>query len=321
MSALLDVRGLEVEFQTPRGTLRAVRGVDLHVEPGEILAVVGESGSGKSVTQLAVMDLLAPNAQVRAQQMCFRGRELSQLSSRERRALCGKELSMIFQDPLSALHPQLSIARQMSEVLEVHLGLRAKAARRRCLQALTEVGIPAPHERLDAYPHELSGGMRQRVMIAMALLAQPSLLFADEPTTALDVTVQAQVLELLRSLVDQRGLAIVLVTHSLGVVAACADRVQVMYAGAVVERASTRELFARPQHPYTRALLASVPDPRPGGSRRLATIPGAPPDLAQAVQGCAFAPRCTQAQARCHAEAPAPALDNNVACHFPGGGA
>jgi oligopeptide/dipeptide ABC transporter ATP-binding protein len=314
---LLEVQGLEVEFVTARGRVRAVRGLDLSVRAGEILAVVGESGSGKSVAQLAVMGLLPPHAEVRAQRLRLDGRELGGLDARERRALCGRRMGMVFQDPLSALHPQLSIGRQLSEVLETHAGLARRAARERCLEALAEVGIPAPAERLHSYPHELSGGMRQRVMIAMALIARPGLLFADEPTTALDVTVQAQILELFERLCQSRGLAIVLVTHSLGVVARVADRVQVMYAGQALERGAVADVLSRPAHPYTRALLESIPDPA-HSLPRLRTIPGQPPDLLQPIQGCAFAPRCARRSERCELENPELTGDG-VACHHPEG--
>jgi oligopeptide/dipeptide ABC transporter ATP-binding protein len=328
---LLEVEGLEVEFRTPRGRVQAVRGLDLCVGAGEILAIVGESGSGKSVAQLAIMDLLPDSASVRARRMHWQGQELSSLSRARRRALCGRELAMVFQDPLSALHPQLTIGRQLSEVLEVHERLTRVQVRARCIAALAEVGIPSPEERLRAYPHEFSGGMRQRVMIAMALIASPRLLFADEPTTALDVTVQAQILELFRELCTRRGLAIVLVTHSLGVVARVADRVQVMYAGQALERGSAEEVLAAPAHPYTRALLRSVPDariegdahpdPAAGAPARLATIPGQPPDLAQPIRGCAFAPRCERASELCRREAPRFAPNPRAACHHPEGSA
>jgi oligopeptide/dipeptide ABC transporter ATP-binding protein len=324
---LLEIEGLDVEFSTPRGRVHAVRGLDLSVREGEILAIVGESGSGKSVAQLAIMDLLPDSASVRAHRMRWQDQELSSLSRARRRALCGRELAIVFQDPLSALHPQLSIGRQLCEVLEVHERMPRRQAHARCAAALAEVGISSPQERLRAYPHELSGGMRQRVMIAMALIASPRLLFADEPTTALDVTVQAQILELFRELCARRGLAIVLVTHSLGVVARVADRVQVMYAGQVLERGSAAEVLTAPAHPYTRALLRSVPDalgardakpdPAAGAAARLFTIPGQPPDLAQPISGCAFAPRCERASELCRRETPRFLPHPRASCHHP----
>jgi oligopeptide/dipeptide ABC transporter ATP-binding protein len=312
--SLLEVEELEVAFATPRGRLRAVNGLSFAVEAGETLAIVGESGSGKSVAQLALLDLLPPSAEVRSKRVSFDGRAL------DARALRGRELAIVFQDPLSALHPLLSVGEQLSEVLETHERLARGAARERAIAALAEVGIPAPAERFGAYPHELSGGMRQRVLIAMALLCRPRLVFADEPTTALDVTVQAQVLELLAGLRRSRGMALVLVTHSMGVVATAADRVLVMYAGAACECGPVARVFERPQHPYTRALLASVPDlERPLGAPA-APIPGAPPDPIALPQGCAFAPRCPRASARCSAETPRFDAQLGVACHHPGDG-
>jgi oligopeptide/dipeptide ABC transporter ATP-binding protein len=310
--SLLEVEELEVAFPAARGRVRAVNGLSFAVEAGETLAVVGESGSGKSVAQLALLGLLPRSAEVRSKRIAFGGKPL------DPRRLRGRELAIVFQDPLSALHPLLTVGEQLCEVLEVHEGLARRAARARAAAALAEVGIPAPAERLDAHPHELSGGMRQRVLIAMALLGKPRLLFADEPTTALDVTVQAQVLELLASLRRAHGMALVLVTHSLGVVASVADRVLVMYAGSACECAPLERLFLHPQHPYTRALLASVPDlARPLGTP-LAPIPGQPPDPAALPQGCAFAPRCPRASPRCLAEQPLFDARLGAACHHPG---
>jgi oligopeptide/dipeptide ABC transporter ATP-binding protein len=310
--SLLEVEELEVAFPSARGRVRAVNGLSFAVEAGETLAIVGESGSGKSVAQLALLGLLPPAAEVRSKRIVFDGKPL------DARKLRGRELGIVFQDPLSALHPLLTVAEQLCEVLEVHEGLSRRAARPRAQAALSEVGIPAPAERLDAYPHELSGGMRQRVLIAMALLGKPRLLFADEPTTALDVTVQAQVLELLAALRRARGMALVLVTHSMGVVASVADRVLVLYAGSVCECAPLERLFEHPQHPYTRALLSSVPDlARPLGTP-LAPIPGQPPDPAALPQGCAFAPRCPRASPRCLAEKPLFDAQLGAACHHPG---
>jgi peptide/nickel transport system ATP-binding protein len=310
--SLLEVEELDVAFPTPRGRVRAVNGLSFAVETGETLAVVGESGSGKSVAQLALLGLLPPSAEVRSKRIAFDGRAL------DPRALRGRELGIVFQDPLSALHPLLSVGEQLCEVLEVHEGLGRRAARARAAVALAEVGIPAPEERLRAFPHELSGGMRQRVLIAMALLGRPRLLFADEPTTALDVTVQAQVLALLDGLRRAHGLALVLVTHSMGVVASAADRVLVMYAGAVAESGAVEQVFERPQHPYTQALLRGLPDlGRPRGALP-APIPGSPPDPIALPPGCAFAPRCPRASERCLSETPRFAARIGAACHHPG---
>jgi oligopeptide/dipeptide ABC transporter ATP-binding protein len=311
---LFELEELEVAFPTARGRVCAVNGLSFGVEVGETLAIVGESGSGKSVAQLAVLGLLPGSAEVRARRIAFDGRELVP------RRLRGREIAIVFQDPLAALHPLLTIGEQLCEVLETHERLARREARPRAQAALAEVGIPSPAERLDAYPHELSGGMRQRVLIAMALLCRPRLVFADEPTTALDVTVQAQILELLASLRRSRGMALVLVTHSMGVVASVADRVLVMYAGAAVECGPVERVFERPQHPYTRALLASVPDlGRPRGAPP-APIPGAPPDPAALPEGCAFAPRCPRASPRCVAERPLFDRHSGAACHHPGDG-
>ena len=310
--SLLEVEELEVAFPTAHGRLRAVNGLSFTVEAGETLAIVGESGSGKSVAQLALLDLLPPSAEVRSKRIAFDGRTL------DARKLRGRELAIVFQDPLSALHPLLSVGEQLSEVLETHERIARSAARTRAIAALAEVGIPAPAERFGAYPHELSGGMRQRVLIAMALLCRPRLVFADEPTTALDVTVQAQVLELLAGLRRTRGMALVLVTHSMGVVATAADRVLVMYAGAACECGPVERVFERPQHPYTRALLASVPDLGKPLGAPAAPIPGSPPDPIALPQGCAFAPRCPRASPRCSAETPRFDARLGVACHHPG---
>jgi len=302
---VLDVDDLCVRFETHRGVVRAVDGVSLELHAGETLGLVGESGSGKSVTNLALLGLVPkPPAVVTARHARFLGRELLSMSARDLRAIRGKELAMIFQDPMTALNPLLSVGRQLTEVLEVHENATRAGARKRSLDALNEVGISDPEARLAAYPHEMSGGMRQRVMIAMALLCRPKVLVADEPTTALDVTIQAQILELLRDVQERHGTAIVLITHSLGVVAGTCDRVHVMYAGRLVETASTRDLFARPLHPYTRGLLASVPRLDGDPSARLASIPGSPPDLVRIGAACGFEPRCAFAHERCARERP-----------------
>ncbi len=307
MSApVLEVRDLSVRFETHQGTVRAVDRVSFSISREETLGLVGESGSGKSVTSLAVMGLVpSPPGVVEGGEVRFGGRDLLRLTDEELRRLRGAEIAMIFQDPMTSLNPLLTIGLQLSEVLEVHRGMTRREARRRAAAALGDVGIPEPEARLDSHPHELSGGMRQRVMIAMALLCDPKVLIADEPTTALDVTIQAQILELLADLQRRHGTAILLITHDLGVVAGRADRVHVMYAGRIVERADTRDLFARPAHPYTRGLLRSVPSVAAGERRPLASIEGQPPDLSALPPGCAFAPRCERARAACEAEPPA----------------
>ncbi|TDJ67128.1 MAG: ABC transporter ATP-binding protein [Planctomycetota bacterium] len=303
--ALLEVRNLRVRFEMYHGTVLAVNGVDITLEEGETLGLVGESGSGKSVTNLAFMGLLpTPPAVVAADAMHFEGRDLMRLSESELRAIRGNEISMIFQDPMTSLNPLLTIGRQLTEVLEVHKGMTRRAARKACAASLEDVGMPNPEARLDQYPHELSGGLRQRVMIAMALLCQPKILLADEPTTALDVTIQAQILELMKDIQAKTGMAILLVTHDLGVIAGMAERVNVMYAGRLVETASTGALFARPLHPYTRGLLSSVPTLDSDPDAELYTIPGQPPDLVDLPAGCAFHARCGFAVDRCRDELP-----------------
>jgi peptide/nickel transport system ATP-binding protein len=298
---LLSIRRLTTEFRTDRGAVRAVDDVSFDVPAGETLAVVGESGCGKSVTALSVLRLISdPPGRITGGQILFHGRDVLGLGARELEALRGGKIAMIFQEPMSSLNPVYTVGQQIVEALRLHRPLSRSAARARAVELLTLVGIPAPAERIDAYPHQLSGGMRQRVMIAMALACDPELLLADEPTTALDVTIQAQILDLLRRLQQERGMSVVLITHDLGVVAECAEHVVVMYAGRVVERARTRELFASPQHPYTRGLLGSVlavdaEGPRP---RRLPTIEGMVPDLARLGPGCRFAERCVERERR-----------------------
>jgi oligopeptide transport system ATP-binding protein len=304
---LLRVRGLRVLFDAPGGAARAVDGVDLDVGAGERVGIVGESGSGKSAMALAILGLLPrPPARTAAEILEFEGRDLARASASELRRLRGDRLSIVFQDPMTSLNPYLTVGDQVAEPLAVHRGLRARDARERAADLLARVGIAEPRRRLRAYPHQLSGGMRQRVMIAMAVACGPSLLFADEPTTALDVTVQAQVLDLLASMQEEKGMAVVLITHDMGVVARFCDRVAVFYAGRIVERAATLDLFREPAHPYTRALLRVVPraDRDPGGTGRLFAIPGRPPDLVAPIRGCSFAPRCDLAEARCGIEAP-----------------
>ena len=303
---LLDVQNLRVRFETHHGTVHAVDGVSFHLEEGETLGLVGESGSGKSVTNLALMGLIpSPPGVVEADAVRFGDRDLLALGDEELRALRGNEIAMIFQDPMTSLNPLLTIGRQLTEVLELHKGMSGRAAREACAKGLGDVGIPNPERRLKQYPHELSGGMRQRVMIAMALLCKPKILIADEPTTALDVTIQAQILELMKDLQDKTGTAIILVTHDLGVVAGMSDRVNVMYAGRLVETAPTGDLFSRPMHPYTKGLLSSVPTLDGDPDATLFSIPGQPPDLAALGAGCAFEPRCGLKAERCGREKPA----------------
>tara|TARA_R110002126_G_scaffold11114_25_gene50502 strand:- start:1152 stop:2141 length:990 start_codon:yes stop_codon:yes gene_type:complete len=303
--ALLDVRDLRVRFETHHGVVRAVDGVSFSLEEGETLGLVGESGSGKSVTNLALLGLIPnPPGVVESNGVMFEGHDLTKLSDRELRRIRGNQIAMIFQDPMTSLNPLLTVERQLTEVLELHKGMSRRDARKKAISALGDVGIPSPDQRVDQYPHELSGGMRQRVMIAMGLLCDPKVLLADEPTTALDVTIQAQILDLMRDLQHRHGTAIVLVTHDLGVVAGTTDRVNVMYAGRLVEQASTSSLFAAPQHPYTQGLIASVPRLDGDPNADLYSIDGSPPDLANLPVGCPFAPRCDQRQDRCTQESP-----------------
>jgi peptide/nickel transport system ATP-binding protein len=303
---LLSVRDLSLAFHTEEGKTTALRGVSLDVMPGRVLGVVGESGSGKSVTSLSVMRLLpTPPAEIESGEIRFGGRDLLRLRESEMRSLRGREIAMIFQEPMSSLNPVHRVGDQIAEAIRAHEGGARKQARERAVDLLRKVGIPDPAERARAYPHELSGGMRQRVMIAIALACGPKLLIADEPTTALDVTIQAQILDLLRSLREEMGMSIVLITHDLGVVADLADEIAVMYAGRVVEHAPVRELFERPRHPYTRGLLESLPSYHDNLSRaRLPTIPGVVPDLRELPEGCAFEPRCPWAERVCKDEDP-----------------
>jgi dipeptide transport system ATP-binding protein len=315
---LLDIENLSVDFPTIGGVMHAVDGVTIKVEEGEVLGIVGESGSGKSVTMLALMGLVAYPGQIRADRLAFAGKDLLSLSAGERRRLTGKDLAMIFQEPTTSLNPCFTIGFQLQETLRLHEGLDRASRRRRAIELLEQVGIPAPESRLRAFPHQLSGGMNQRVMIAMAIACNPRLLIADEPTTALDVTIQAQILDLLLTLQRERGMALILITHNMGVVAETAQRVSVMYAGQIVEERSAAALFAAPQHPYTAALLAALPE-RSTGETRLATIPGMVPGLHNRPTGCLFHPRCLYANARCRAVQPElrPWLDGKVRCHYP----
>jgi oligopeptide/dipeptide ABC transporter ATP-binding protein len=289
---LLDVRGLQTSFHTTDGVVRAVTGVDFHVNRGEILGLVGESGCGKSVTSLSIMRLIAPPGRIEAGEVLFDGRDLLKISASDMRKVRGESVSMIFQQPTSSLNPVYDVAMQLGEVLEVHRDMKRKEARDRSLELLKMVGIPDPQRRMKAFPHSLSGGMAQRVMIAMALACHPELLIADEPTTALDVTIQAQILDLMRGLQNDLGTAIILITHDLGVVAEMCDRVAVMYAGEIVEQATVSELFTNPQHPYTQGLIGSVPQ-LGRITDELVTIPGSVPNLVDLPPYCRFAPRCT----------------------------
>ena len=302
---LLDVRNLSTQFLTQGGIVRAVDDVSWDVKEGETVALVGESGCGKSVSALSIMRLVSqPAGQITAGQVMFKGRNLLTLPEEEMRRVRGREIAMIFQEPMTSLNPVLTIGRQLTEGLEIHLGKTPEQARVRACELLAMVGISDPERRLPQYPHQFSGGMRQRMMIAMALACEPSLVLADEPTTALDVTIQAQILELMRDLARRLGVAMLMITHSLGIVARYADRVNVMYAGRIIERGTAREIYANPRHPYTLGLLRSVPrldEPRKG---RLAPIDGQPPDLTRLPPGCSFVPRCVFRVDRCTAERP-----------------
>jgi dipeptide transport system ATP-binding protein len=317
MSTLLDVRGLSVTFATRSGPFKAVDDIDVVVEPDEVLAIVGESGSGKSVAMLAIMGLLPWVASVSAERMTFAGRDLMRLTPRQRRDLVGREIAMVFQEPMSSLNPCFTVGWQVGEALATHLKLDRRARRTRVIELLEQVGIPDAERRMSAFPHQLSGGMNQRVMIAMALACKPRLLIADEPTTALDVTIQAQILELLMQLRREYGMALVLITHDLGVVAEVADRVIVQYAGRQVETQRADSVFLQPHHPYTAALLAALPERAP--RQRLAAIPGVVPGQWDRRGGCVFAPRCTFANELCRTVEPAHAEASlgRALCHTP----
>ncbi|GCF07945.1 ABC transporter ATP-binding protein [Dictyobacter arantiisoli] len=302
---LLDVQDLQTYFKTRAGYVHAVDGVSFAVRSGEKVALVGESGCGKSVTALSIMRLVAqPPGEYAGGHILFAGEDLLAASERTMRSIRGGQIGIIFQDPLACLNPTMTVGKQIAEGLQLHLKLNATEARRRAITLLEQVGIPAPEQRFAAFPHQFSGGMRQRVMIAMALACRPRLLIADEPTTALDVTVQAQILELISSVCEEFGTSLILITHDLGVVAGIADRVVVMYAGKVVEEAPTDELFAHPRHPYTLGLLSSVPRLDEARRNELDTIDGSPPDLLHPPSGCPFMPRCTFARAACRTMPP-----------------
>ncbi len=318
--ALLSIRNLQTHFHTDDGIVKAVDGVSFDLAPGSILGIVGESGSGKSVTQLSIMGLVpCPPGRISGDGAIFKGRDLLGMRKSELRRIRGNEISMIFQDPMTSLNPILRISRQLTEGMEVHLGLSGKDALDRAVDLLSLVGMPSPRKRIHSYPHQFSGGMRQRVMIAMALACDPDLLIADEPTTALDVTIQAQILELLKKIQADRGMSCILITHDLGVVAGMCDHIVVMYAGRIVEKAATKPLFERPLHPYTFSLLKSIPRMDAAKKEKLFTIPGLPPNLINNPPGCNFAPRCPFAFDRCEREDPAlEEIDpgREIACWF-----
>jgi peptide/nickel transport system ATP-binding protein len=320
--ALLEVENLQTHFRTPDGVNRAVDGVSFQVEQGETLAIVGESGCGKSVTANSILRLIPEPPGRIAGAIRFQGIDLLKLSDRAMRAIRGNDISMIFQEPMTSLNPVLNVGRQLGETLRLHQGLDKRAAEARAVEMLALVGISEPRRRVREYPHQMSGGMRQRVMIAMALACNPKLLIADEPTTALDVTIQAQILELMADLKRKVGAAIVLITHDLGVVAEVAERVMVMYAGRKVEEAPVAQLFRSPRHPYTQGLLGAVPklgSSLTGTDTRLAEIPGQVPSLKQRIRGCVFATRCTLATEMCRQLTPAletKAPGHVAACHY-----
>ena len=320
---LLQVDGLQVRFFTHDGVVQAVNGVDISLPAGSTLGIVGESGCGKSVTSLAILRLIAkPTGRITAGSVRLNGKDLLDLSEEAMRAVRGRDVAMIFQDPMTSLNPVLTVGEQISEVLTTHFGLKTKQAMRRAVDLMRVVGIPAPELRVKDYPHQLSGGMRQRAMIAMAIACQPALLIADEPTTALDVTIQAQILDLMRDLVAEKQTALILITHDLGVVAGMCERTSVMYAGFIVEEGGTKELFARPRHPYTLGLLGSIPRVDDVQGQRLTPIPGLPPDLTGNIDHCPFAARCRNVQDRCWNENPALEATGDedghaVACWYP----
>ena len=314
--ALLEIKNLTVEFATAGGAFRAVDHVSLSVDSGEVLAVVGESGSGKSVAMLALMGLLPWTATVSADQMTFEGKDLLALNARQRRAIIGKDITMIFQEPMTSLNPCFTVGFQLTEAMKIHLPLDRAARRARAVELMQLVGIPAPEKRLSSFPHQMSGGMNQRVMIAIAIACNPKLLIADEPTTALDVTIQAQILDLLLNLQSEHGMGLVLITHDMGVVAETAQRVSVQYAGQKVEEQPVAKLFAAPRHPYTSALLAALPER--AASDHLPSIPGVVPGQFDRPPGCLFAPRCRFATGLCQTTPPVPGDDDasGALCHY-----
>jgi oligopeptide/dipeptide ABC transporter ATP-binding protein len=315
---LLGVRDLRTQLRRGRDVVTAVDGISFDIGPGETVGLVGESGCGKTMTGMSIMRLLPPHGRIASGSVHLAGRELTALGEREMRQTRGRDVAMVFQDPMTSLNPTMTIGRQIAEAVRLHRSVSTAQARERAVEVLGLVGMPQPEQRLDSYPHQLSGGMRQRVMIALALACEPKLLIADEPTTALDVTIQAQILELLQRLRDQLSMGVLLVTHDLGVIAGQADRVLVMYAGRIVESGPTHELFARPRHPYTEALLGAIPRLDQEQGEELRSIPGLPPDLAHPPAGCRFAPRCAFATDRCRTEDPALTGDTHTyACFHP----
>jgi peptide/nickel transport system ATP-binding protein len=322
MAPLLELEDLHTEIRMRSATVHALEGVSVSVEAGECLGIVGESGCGKTMTALSIMQLLPPGGHITGGRIVLNGQEISRLSDDQMRHVRGNEIGMIFQDPMTSLNPTMTIGDQISETVKLHRGADASTARERAIEVLGLVGMPRPAERVGNYPHQLSGGMRQRVMIAMALACEPKLLIADEPTTALDVTIQKQILELIDDLRKRLGMAVILVTHDLGVIAGRADRAAVMYAGRVVETTSTLRLFGNPRHPYTEALFGALPERAVEGATRLYNIPGMPPDLTQPPQGCKFAARCRYAQDSCRQDEPSLAGDepgHEYRCFFPVG--
>ena len=316
--ALVEIKNMSVDFGAEGKAFRAVDSVDHTIEEGEVVGIVGESGSGKSVTMLALMGLIAFPGRVTADRLHFAGVDLLSLSAAKRRRMTGKDVAMVFQEPMTSLNPCFTVEFQISETLKIHEGGSRRARRERTVELLDQVGIPAPASRLGAFPHQLSGGMNQRVMIAMALACNPRLLIADEPTTALDVTIQAQILDLLLSLQRDRNMALALITHDMGVIAETAERIVVMYAGQIVEKRSAKDLFSAPRHPYTAALLDALPE-RGIGRKRLPTIPGVVPGQYDRPSGCLFNPRCRFATDRCRSEQP-PLVEHRgdaVRCHYP----
>ncbi len=317
--SLLEIRNLIVEFPTSQGPFRAVDRLDLTIEPGQTLGIVGESGSGKSITMLAAMGLVPWPGQVRADQLSFNNMNLLGISPAKRRSLLGKDVAMIFQEPTTSLNPCFTIGYQIMETLAIHQGGTKRQRYGKTLELLEKVGISAAAKRMDSYPHQLSGGMNQRVMIAMAIACNPRLLIADEPTTALDVTIQAQILDLLRNLQKETGMSLILITHDMGVVAEMAENIMVMYAGQVVEKQPASQLFKNPQHPYTAALLQALPE-RSKQGETLLSIPGTVPGIYDRLKGCLFHPRCQFCQPTCRQDLPALAPNANghsVRCHYP----
>jgi oligopeptide transport system ATP-binding protein len=317
---ILEVKNLQTYFNTEDGVVKAVDGISFELTKGETLGIVGESGSGKSVTNLSILRLIPqPPGKIVGGEVNFHGQDILLLPQEEVRKIRGKRIAMIFQDPMTSLNPFMKISKQLMEITQLHLGYTKQQAYEHAIKMLETVGIPDARHRVDNYPHEFSGGMRQRVMIAMALSCEPELLIADEPTTALDVTIQAQILELIKKLKDETGTSVILITHDLGVVAGMTDKIIVMYAGKVFEQAPTKELFATPANPYTRGLLKSVPDPAHEEGKELYQIPGLPPDVAHLPKGCPFAPRCDWVKDICKNEFP-PFIQINEnrhsLCHF-----